>query len=141
MRADQTVDRLPGRPPGLDEHRVIRENRLIPLMPLARLNANHDRQLDRRLPGPRNGRTVDLATSREEATMSLTATDMTQVASELLTAFNDADWDRARPLIAPDLAYVENTNRRRVDGADAYLELLQGIRAAFPDFRATIEAT
>ena len=73
--------------------------------------------------------------------MSLTAPDMTQVASDLLTAFNDADWDRVRTRIAPELSYVENTSRRRADGADAYLELLKAIRAAFPDFTATIEAT
>ena len=73
--------------------------------------------------------------------MSLTATDMTQVASELIKAFNDADWDRLRTLIAPDLSYAENGTRRRADDADAYIDLLKATRQAFPDLTGTIEAT
>ena len=73
--------------------------------------------------------------------MSLTGTDMSQVASEFISALNDADWDRVRTLIAPDLSYAENGTRRRADSADAYLEIAKGTKAAFPDFTATIEAT
>ena len=73
--------------------------------------------------------------------MSLTATDMSKVASELVSAINDADWSRLRTLIAPDLSYAENGTRRRTDGADAYLELVKATRAAIPDFTGTIEAT
>jgi steroid delta-isomerase-like uncharacterized protein len=73
--------------------------------------------------------------------MSLTATDMSQVASDCISAVNGADWDRLRALIAPDLSYTENGTRRRTDGADAYMELVKGTRAAFPDFTGTIEAT
>jgi len=73
--------------------------------------------------------------------MSLSGTDMSQVASEFISAFNDADWDRLRTLIAPDLSYAENGTRRRADSADAYLEIVKGTKAAFPDFTGTIEAT
>ena len=61
--------------------------------------------------------------------------------SEFVTDFNDADWDRLRTLIAPDLSYAENGTRRRADSADAYLEIVKGTKAAFPDFTGTIEAT
>ena len=73
--------------------------------------------------------------------MSLTATDMTHVASEFVTAFTDADWERARRLLAPDLSYAENGTRRRADSADAYLEILKATKEAFPDVTVTIEAT
>ena len=73
--------------------------------------------------------------------MPLTRTDMAQVASEFVSALNDADWDRVRTLIAPDLSYAENTTGRRAESADAYLEIAKGTKAAFPDFTVTIEAT
>ena len=47
--------------------------------------------------------------------MPLTGTDMAQVASEFVSALNDADWDRVRALIAPDLSYAENTTGRRAE--------------------------
>jgi predicted ester cyclase len=93
------------------------------------------------LPAPLERRNVGFATSRQEATMSLTATDMSRVASELISAFNDGDWVRLGALVAPDLSYAENGTRRRADGADAYLELVKGTKRAFPDFAGTIEAT
>ena len=73
--------------------------------------------------------------------MSLAEADMSQVASEFISALNDADWDRVRALIAPDLSYAENGTRRRADSADAYLEIAKSTKAAFPDFTGTIEAT
>ena len=73
--------------------------------------------------------------------MSLTGTDMSQVASEFVSAINDADWDRVRTLIAPDLSYAENGTGRRADSADAYLEIAKGSKAVFPDWTGTIEAT
>ena len=73
--------------------------------------------------------------------MSLTGTDMSQVAGEFISALNDADWERVRTLIAPDLVYAENGTRRRANSADAYLEIAKGTKAAFPDFTGTVEAT
>jgi predicted ester cyclase len=72
--------------------------------------------------------------------MSLTRTDMSQVAREFVRAINDADWDRVRALIAPDLSYAENGTGRRADSADAYLEIAKGTKAVFPDWTGTIEA-
>ena len=71
----------------------------------------------------------------------MSETDMSRVASEFISAFNDADWDRLRALIAPDVSYAENGTRRRAEGADAYLEIVKGTKQAFPDFTGTIEAT
>jgi steroid delta-isomerase-like uncharacterized protein len=64
--------------------------------------------------------------------------DLTQVAADLIEAFNDADWERLRGLIASDLVYTETGTGRRVEGADAYLALLQGWKDALPDVHCTI---
>jgi steroid delta-isomerase-like uncharacterized protein len=142
MPVDEPIDRLPGRAPLLDEHGVIGEDRLEPILTRrASPDADHDRQFDRWLPAPRARRNVGLATPRQEATMSLTGTDMSRVASELISAFNNADWDRLRTLIAPDLSYAENGTRRTADSADAYLDLLKATKQAFPDLTGTTEAT
>lgn len=64
--------------------------------------------------------------------------DLTQAAADLIDAFNDADWERVRGLIAPDAVFTETGTGRRVEGADAYLELLQGWKDALPDVHGTI---
>ena len=64
--------------------------------------------------------------------------DLTQTAADLIEGFNDADWERVRGLIASDIVYTETGTGRRVDGADAYLELLQGWKDALPDVHGTI---
>jgi steroid delta-isomerase-like uncharacterized protein len=43
-----------------------------------------------------------------------------------------------RGLVADDMTYSETGTGRRVEGADAYLELCRGWRAAFPDVAGTI---
>src|SRR3954470_10293294 len=73
--------------------------------------------------------------------MSLTATDMSQVVGEFISAFNDADLNRIRSLIAPDLSYAENGSRRRIDGPDASLDYVRAVKDAFPDLQAAIQAT
>ena len=57
--------------------------------------------------------------------MAQTATDMTQAAADLITAFNVADWEKLRPLVAPDVVYAETGTGSRIEGADAYLDLLK----------------
>jgi steroid delta-isomerase-like uncharacterized protein len=66
--------------------------------------------------------------------------DLTQAATELIDAFNEADWGHFRGLLAPDAVYVETGTGRRVEGADAYVELVQGWKVALPDVRGTIRA-
>jgi steroid delta-isomerase-like uncharacterized protein len=70
--------------------------------------------------------------------MSAPAADLVRAASDLIVAFNGADWDHLRGLITDDVTYSETGTGRRVDGADAYLELCQGWREAFPDVVGTI---
>ena len=73
--------------------------------------------------------------------MAQTGTDITRTAAELIEAFNQADWDRLRPLVASDLVYTETGTGRRVEGADAYFELLDAWKRGLPDVAGTIEAT
>jgi len=62
----------------------------------------------------------------------------THVAAELIEAFNDSDWERGRSLCTPDVTYDETGTGRRVEGVDAYTELLKGWRAVVPDLRGTV---
>jgi steroid delta-isomerase-like uncharacterized protein len=73
--------------------------------------------------------------------MAQTGTEITRTAQELIAAFNAADWDRLRPLVASDVVYTETGTGRRMEGADAYFALLDGWKRAFPDVAGTVEAT
>jgi steroid delta-isomerase-like uncharacterized protein len=64
--------------------------------------------------------------------------DPVRAAEELVEAFNAADWDRIRGRPASDAVYAETGTGRRVEGVDAYIELVQGWKEAFPDVRGTI---
>jgi steroid delta-isomerase-like uncharacterized protein len=64
--------------------------------------------------------------------------DPTAVAREVVEAFNAADWDRFRAVLADGLVYEETGTGRRVEGIDAYVQLCQGWRQAFPDVTGTI---
>jgi steroid delta-isomerase-like uncharacterized protein len=59
-------------------------------------------------------------------------------ATDLIDAFNQADWDRLRGLLAPAVRYTETGTGRRVEGVDAYLELCQGWKEAFADAAGTV---
>ena len=65
--------------------------------------------------------------------------DATVVADRLLQAFNQADWGTFRAGLADDAVYVEAGTGRRIEGADAYLALCQGWKAALPDVQGTVE--
>ena len=64
--------------------------------------------------------------------------DLTQTAADLIDAFNEADWERLRAVLSPDVVYAETGTGRRVESADAYVELCQGWKEALPDVRGTI---
>lgn len=70
--------------------------------------------------------------------MAQAGVDLTEAAPELIDAFNEADWERFRGVLAPDAVYAETGTGRRVEGADAYVELCQGWKEALPDVRGTI---
>ena len=70
--------------------------------------------------------------------MGAAGVDPVRAAGELVDAFNVADWDRMRAGLADDAVYAESGTGRRVEGADAYVELVQGWKEAFPDVRGTV---
>jgi steroid delta-isomerase-like uncharacterized protein len=59
-------------------------------------------------------------------------------ANDWLDAFNAADWQRFAAGMTPDVVYEETGTGRRVDGVDAYVQLCQVWRQAFPDVRGEI---
>jgi len=61
-----------------------------------------------------------------------------EVAARLLQAFNDGDWSAFRAAVTDDVVYVEAGTGRRIEGADKYLALCEGWRAALPDVRGTV---
>jgi steroid delta-isomerase-like uncharacterized protein len=64
--------------------------------------------------------------------------DVTSIAEATMTAFNTSDWAQFRAALAPDVIYQETGTGRRAESADAYLQLLQGWKQAFPDATGTI---
>ena len=67
--------------------------------------------------------------------------ELTQRVEDLIDAFNMGDWERFRAGLAPDVRYDETGTQRRVEGADAYVQLCQGWRQAFPDAKGTMGDT
>jgi|tagenome__1003787_1003787.scaffolds.fasta_scaffold18746023_1 steroid delta-isomerase-like uncharacterized protein len=70
--------------------------------------------------------------------MAQTQTDLAHAVEELMDAFNQSDWDKIRALVAPDLVYIETGTGRRIEGVDAYIQLLETWKRAFPDTSGTI---
>ena len=67
--------------------------------------------------------------------------DLTQLAQDLVAAFNADDWARFKAPLAADVAYEEIGTQRRVQGADAYIQITQAWKEAFPDATGTIRNT
>jgi len=64
--------------------------------------------------------------------------DLIKRADGFIDAFNAGDWQRFAEDLAPDLVYEETGTQRRTDGVDAYVQLSQGWKQAFPDARGAI---
>ena len=60
------------------------------------------------------------------------------VASELMEAFNNSDWESFAALCSPDITYEEKGTNRTAKGVDGILEVAQGWKAAFSDIRGRI---
>ncbi len=71
----------------------------------------------------------------------MASSDPTAIAGELIDAFNQSDWARFKALLAPDVHYEETGTQRRIQGADAYVQLCQGWKNALPDVTGTIRNT
>jgi steroid delta-isomerase-like uncharacterized protein len=59
-------------------------------------------------------------------------------ATDLIDAFNHADWDRLQEHLAPAVRYTETGTGRRVEGVAAYVQLCQGWKEAFADAEGTV---
>ncbi len=59
-------------------------------------------------------------------------------ATDLIDAFNKADWDRLEQHLSREVLYTETGTGRRVEGAAAYVQLCKGWREAFPDVTGTV---
>jgi steroid delta-isomerase-like uncharacterized protein len=70
--------------------------------------------------------------------MTEAGVDLTQASADLIDAFNEADWERFRGVLSPDIVYSETGTGRRVEGAEDYVTLCQGWKVALPDVRGTI---
>ena len=64
--------------------------------------------------------------------------DQVTTARALIESFNNGDWEGLRATLAPGVLYEESGTGRRVEGADAYVELCRGWRAGFPDGRGAV---
>ena len=64
--------------------------------------------------------------------------DVTVIAEATITAFNTSDWAQFRAALAPNVIYQETGTGRRAESADAYVQLVQAWKQAFPDATGTI---
>jgi predicted ester cyclase len=64
--------------------------------------------------------------------------DAIRVVTELIETFNAADWPRFRATLDPAVTNRETGTGRHTEGADAYVTLVQGWKAVFPDVRGRI---
>lgn len=55
-----------------------------------------------------------------------------------LEALSASNWEDYRAGLAPEAAYEECATMQRVEGADAYVTLVQAWKRAFPDLAATL---
>lgn len=64
--------------------------------------------------------------------------DVIDVARVSVDVFERDEWDRLRAALAPGSVYQEFATGRRVEGADAIIEVNQGWKQAFPDASGTV---
>jgi steroid delta-isomerase-like uncharacterized protein len=69
---------------------------------------------------------------------STQTSDLVQVADAFIKAFDAGDWQRFKAPLSPDVAYEETGTGRHTQGADVYVQLVQGWKQAFPDVTGTI---
>jgi steroid delta-isomerase-like uncharacterized protein len=61
------------------------------------------------------------------------------VARMSVDCFNDGNFDRLRSLLADDSYEEEHATQRRLDGAEAQIEVARAWKEAFPDGHGTVE--
>jgi len=66
------------------------------------------------------------------------AKDLARIAQEIVEAFNSDDWERFKRPLGANVVYEEIGTGRRIQGADAYVQVIQEWKRAFPDAKGTI---
>jgi steroid delta-isomerase-like uncharacterized protein len=61
-----------------------------------------------------------------------------QLAEALIASFSAGDWAKLRAIVTDNVVYQEMGTQRRAEGVEAYLQLAQGWKDAFPDGKGTI---
>ncbi len=61
-----------------------------------------------------------------------------QLATALVSAFNNNDWDTYRQNLTADSVYDEVPTARTLEGVEAVVEALKGWKEAFPDIKGTV---
>ena len=70
----------------------------------------------------------------------MAAQDLSAILDDIIASFNQGDLDRLRGLVDPDVVYQETGTGRRVQGVDAYVDLLAAWRRGLPDVNGTSTA-
>ncbi len=63
------------------------------------------------------------------------------ILTKSLEAFTKGDWKSYRNYCTDDIVYEEEATRRRVQGADKFIDILKEWKTAFPDLRCTVKQT
>ena len=63
-----------------------------------------------------------------------------QVARGIVAAHSAGDWIGVKKALAPNGVCQEYGTQRRIEGADAIVQALQGWKTAFPDVQGVVDA-
>lgn len=64
--------------------------------------------------------------------------DLIRVSQDCIKAFNAADWEKMRTLVAPEGKYYEPATNRIIEGLPDMVELWKGWKTAFPDLKGEV---
>jgi steroid delta-isomerase-like uncharacterized protein len=74
-------------------------------------------------------------------TEALTADELVKIARKQIDAFNSADWEQMRGLLASDTHYHEFGTERAIEGPEQIIEAFKGWKTAFPDATGTVTSS
>ncbi len=65
--------------------------------------------------------------------------DAVSVGEAFLNGFNNGDWDAVRTTVADNSVYEEYGTQRRIEGADAVIDVYKAWKTAMPDVQGRIQ--
>ena len=65
--------------------------------------------------------------------------DAASAAEAFLNAFNNSDWDALRAAMTDNSVYEEYGTQRRIEGADAIMDVYKAWKTAMPDVKGIIQ--